>query len=217
MRVFMVPRGARNRLALGGTMVTALLLAGFALAPMASGRIIWVCVKQVGGSVHVVSAGTKCKTGEVKFSWGAAGPRGPAGPAGPGGPAGAGAGVTGAQGFTGPTGSQGVTGAMGPTGPAGATGATGPTGPSGLKVLDTAGVVETQGHVVQGEATGASNPKTVTLGGAAAFSSKSSYTCYGSDVTAGHTETTPTFSYTSGEQFAVNAGGDTVRFVCIGT
>src|SRR6516164_2542635 len=136
MRVFKVPRGARNRLALGAAVATALLLAGFALAPMASGRIIWVCVKQVGGSVHVVSAGTKCKTGEVKFSWGAAGargpagergktggggaaglrrgtgakgvqgPAGPAGPAGPGGPAGAGAGVTGAQGFTGPTGSQ---------------------------------------------------------------------------------------------------------------
>ena len=246
MRVFRLPRGAKNRVALGAALGTAVLLAGFALAPMASGRIIWVCVKQVGGSVHVVSAGTKCKSGEVKFSWGAAGPRGPAGergknggggasglrgvtgatgvqgpagpagPAGPGGPAGAGAGVTGAQGSTGPTGSQGVTGAMGPTGPAGATGATGPTGPSGLEVLDTTGV-ETHGHIVQGEAAGATNPKTVTLGGAAAFSSKSSYTCYGSDLT--ETKSTPTFSYTSGKEFAANTptAGDAVRFVCIGT
>src|SRR6516165_7797104 len=66
MRVFRLPRGAKNRVALGAALGTAVLLAGFALAPMASGRIIWVCVKQVGGSVHVVSAGTKCKTGEVR-------------------------------------------------------------------------------------------------------------------------------------------------------
>jgi hypothetical protein len=83
-------------------------------------------------------------------------------------------------------------------------------------VLDTTGV-ETQGHVVQGEATGASNPKTVTLSGAAAFSSVSSYTCYGSDLT--ETKSTPTFNYTSGKEFAANTptAGDTVRFACIGT
>jgi hypothetical protein len=190
-------------------MGTALLLVGFALAPMASGRIIWVCVKQVGGSVHAVSAGSKCKKGEVKYSWGVAGPRGPAGERGNNGAGG----TSGPRGLTGATGPQGP---AGPTGPAGATGATGPTGPSGLKVLDTTGV-ETQGHVVHGEVTGASSPKPVTLSRPAAFSSVSSYTCYGSDVTPGHTETTPTFSYTSGEQFAANAGGDTVRFVCIGT
>ena len=238
MRAFRVPRGAQNRLALGAAMGTALLLAGLTLAPMASGRIIWVCVKQVGGSVHVVSAGSKCKKGEVKFSWGAAGPKGPAGdrgnngvagtsglrgvtgatgvqgpagppgPAGPTGPSGAGSGVTGA------TGPQGTTG---PTGPTGQTGPTGTTGASGLlQVLNTKGE-GTQGHVVQGEAPGAGNPKTVTLNVAAAFSSASSYTCYGSDLT--EAKSTPTFSYTSGKEFAASTptAGDTVRFACIGT
>jgi hypothetical protein len=81
-------------------------------------------------------------------------------------------------------------------------------------VLDTTGAVETQGHVIQGEATGASK---VTLSGAAAFTSKSSYTCYGSDLT--ETKTTPTFSYTSEKEFAVSTptATDTVRFACIGT
>jgi hypothetical protein len=96
----------------------ALLLAGLTLAPMASGRIIWVCVKQVGGSVHVVSAGTKCKNGEVKFSWGAAGPKGPAG-------------ERGNNGAGGTSGLRGVTGATGPQGPPGPTGPAGPTGPGG--------------------------------------------------------------------------------------
>jgi hypothetical protein len=83
-------------------------------------------------------------------------------------------------------------------------------------VLDTTGA-ETPGHVVQGEATGASNPKTVTLSGPAAFSSVSSYTCYGSDLT--EPKSAPTFSYTSGKEFAANTttAGDTVRFACIGT
>jgi hypothetical protein len=238
MRVFRVPRGARNRLALGAAIGMALLLAGFALAPIASGRIIWVCVKQVGGSVHVVSAGTKCKKSEVKYSWGAAGPKGPAGERGSNGAGGLAGlrGATGAQGPAGPTGPQGVTGAMGPTGPtgptgpegkagptgptgpgsgttgaAGATGPTGATGPS-LQVLNTTGA-GTAGHIVQGEATGASK---VPLSGSAVFASGSSYTCYGSDLT--ETKTTPTFSYSSEKEFAVNTptGTDKVRFVCIG-
>src|SRR5215472_17837115 len=106
MRTFRLPRGAKNCVALGAALGTAVLLAGLALAPMASARIIWVCVKQVGGSVHVVSAGTKCKRGEVKFSWGAAGPRGPAG-------------ERGSNGAGGTTGLRGLTGSTGPQGPAG--------------------------------------------------------------------------------------------------
>jgi hypothetical protein len=232
MRAFRVPRGAQNRLALGAAVGTALLLAGFALAPMASGRIIWVCVKQVGGSVHVVSAGSKCRNGEVKFSWGAAGPRGPAGERGNNGAGGTSGlrGVTGATGVQGPagpagpagptgpagagTGVTGATGPQGPTGPTGPAGQTGPTGPTGLlQVLNTKGE-GTQGHVVQGEATGGSK---VTLSGTAAFSKATTYTCYGSDLT--ETKSTPTFSYTSGTEFAANTptAGDTVRFACIGT
>jgi hypothetical protein len=139
--------------------VAALLLNAFAVAPEADAGIIYACAKQVGGAVHIVTAGTKCKRNEVKLRWaGATGPTGPAGragangangaqgatgPAGPQGepgPPGAGSGesgATGAQGVTGATGPEGPTGAtgaqgvMGATGPAGATGATGEPGPTG--------------------------------------------------------------------------------------
>jgi hypothetical protein len=56
----------------------------------------------------------------------------------------------------------------------------------------------------------------VTLSGGAAFSSASSYTCYGSDLTT--PTASVTFIYTSGTAFeAVAPGTDNVRFVCIGT
>ncbi len=130
--------------------VGALLLNAFAVTPGAQAGIIFACAKQVGGSVHIVTAGTKCKKGEVKLRWtGATGPTGPAGrdgangvngapgaagPAGPQGEPGTAEGVTGATGpigETGATGSAGATGAQGVTGATGATGATGETGPTG--------------------------------------------------------------------------------------
>ncbi len=132
--------------------VGAPLLAAFALAPRADGEIIFACAKQVGGSVHIVTSGTKCKRGEVKLRWvGATGPTGSTGQAGDRGPGGA-QGVTGATGpqgvagATGPaatdssggngaTGAQGVTGASGVTGATGATGPSGPTGPAEMSVV----------------------------------------------------------------------------------
>jgi hypothetical protein len=124
------------------TAAAAPLLAAFALAPRANGDIIFACAKQVGGSVHIVTSGTKCKRGEVKLKWvGATGPTGSAGQAGARGPGGAQGvtGATGAQGTAGPTGSagsdssagNGATGAQGVTGATGTTGATGATGPVG--------------------------------------------------------------------------------------
>jgi hypothetical protein len=116
---------AMNRAAAGLAVVGALLLAVLAVAPQAEGRIIWACVKQVGGSVHIVGSGTRCKKGEVKLKWiGKTGPTGTTGATGA-------EGTEGAQGVTGATGPHGVTGAEGKQGRAGATGAAGPTGAKG--------------------------------------------------------------------------------------
>jgi Collagen triple helix repeat (20 copies) len=105
-----------------------LFLALLGAPPRAEARIIWACVKQVGGAVHIVGATTQCKRREVKLSWtGAKGERGVTGAAGAKGVTGA----TGAQGVPGPTGAQGVTGATGPQGVTGATGSKGSTGPAG--------------------------------------------------------------------------------------
>jgi hypothetical protein len=133
--------------------VALMLLALLAAAPKSEARTIWACVKQVGGAVHIVNVGTRCKKAEVKLSWtgakgepGAAGPAGPkgekgangangaagvVGATGPAGENGSSTGTTGAQGVTGATGPQGATGPAGPTGAAGVTGAVGPTGPAG--------------------------------------------------------------------------------------
>lgn len=144
-----------SRIPMAGLAAAAALLpATLAAAPAANAGIIFACAKQVGGSVHIVTAGTKCKRGEVKLRWtGATGPTGTAGAAGAGGaegpmgPQGV-SGATGADGVTGATGpagtgsssgsgatgAEGATGAQGVTGATGATGATGPTGPSGTSV-----------------------------------------------------------------------------------
>lgn len=134
------------------TALGALLLCTLAGAPRANAGIIFACAKQLGGSVHIVTAGTKCKRGEVKLRWaGATGPTGTTGLTGRQGAAGADgtagvSGATGAQGATGATGpaesggssENGVTGPQGVagvTGATGATGATGPTGPAGTSVV----------------------------------------------------------------------------------
>jgi hypothetical protein len=87
---------------------------------------------------------------------------------------------------------------------------TGATGPTGVNVLNTAGTNSMLGHVVQGTGRG------TILSGGAAYSSASSYTCYGSDLT--NPAGVVTFNYISGTTFeAVAPGSDEVRFVCIGT
>jgi len=128
-----------------GAAAALLLLILLAAPPKAEARIIWACVKQVDGSVHIVGAGTHCKKGEVKLAWtGATGEKGATGATGPAGANGAkgaqgvtgaaganGASGTNATGVIGATGAQGVTGATGAQGATGATGATGSTGPTG--------------------------------------------------------------------------------------
>jgi hypothetical protein len=58
----------------------------------------------------------------------------------------------------------------------------------------------------------------VKLTGSAQFSSATSYTCFGSDITSSANPLT--FAYASGSQFAVTATngptGQSVRFVCEG-
>jgi Collagen triple helix repeat (20 copies) len=111
----------------------------------------------------------------------------------------------------GPTGMNGigVTGERGPTGENGVTGATGTTGATALQVLSIEGTA-TEGHIVQG--TG----RAATLSGAAKFSSTTSYTCYGSDLTS--PSGVVTFNYISGTELeALAPGSDQVRFVCTGT
>ncbi len=119
----------RRRTIAGLLAIGALLLDALAVAPAAQAGIIYACAKQVGGSVHIVTAGTKCKRGEVKLRW--AGATGPIGPAGPAGRAGA-DGANGSPGATGATGAQGEPGTPGAgSGAQGVTGATGPVGETG--------------------------------------------------------------------------------------
>jgi Collagen triple helix repeat (20 copies) len=162
-----------------------------------------------------------------KGATGATGPQGPKGDTGATGPQGP-KGDTGATGAAGATGSQGLkgatgaTGAAGPQGPKGATGATGATGASGsIAAYTQTGSTVSGWHVVTvtAKATGTS----IKLTAPAAFTSATSYACFGSDVTAKHTGAIVTFTYTSGSQFQYALGGfnryatnDTVDVVCQG-
>ncbi|HEY3632871.1 MAG TPA: hypothetical protein VGL21_18360 [Jatrophihabitantaceae bacterium] len=69
------------------------------------------------GSLRVVDAGERCRSGETALAWSQVGPQGPAG----------------ATGATGAPGATGLTGPAGPTGPAGAAGAPGQPGPAGAR------------------------------------------------------------------------------------
>ena len=138
-------------------------------------------------------------------------------PAGPPGPTGA-TGATGAQGpigLTGPAGAQGATGDPGPAGPAGATGATGATGPAGVAdVYTTAGVLVTTPHIVTGRVSSSGTAIVVTLSGAAAFTSNTSYNCSISLADGDRA----TLTYNSGSQFTVSNldSTDVVNFNCVG-
>jgi Collagen triple helix repeat (20 copies) len=154
---------------------------------------------------------------------GAQGPKGNTGATGPQGPKGD-TGATGPQGPKGDTGLQGPRGDTGPQGPkgdTGATGAPGPTGPIGGTAAYTAnGSLISGWHAINLVAN--TTTKTITLTGHASFASATSYVCFGSDVTAGHTGAHVTFTYLSGSQFkyaldgAKSAPGNTVEIVCEG-
>src|ERR1700730_1914027 len=127
MSTLIIRRTSAGLAAVGSLLLLALLAA----SPTAEARTIWACVKQVGGSVHIVGVETHCRRGEVKLNWrGAKGEKGATGANGGKGAQGV-TGAPGAQGVTGATGAQGVTGATGAQGVTGATGATGATGSTG--------------------------------------------------------------------------------------
>jgi hypothetical protein len=110
-----------NRVAKILLAATALgLLVDHACAQVSNG-LIYACVNNGSGTIHIVGQGAACQSNEISLVWNAIGPAGPAGPAGPQGPIGA----------TGPQGAAGAAGTPGLPGPAGLPGPIGPPGPAG--------------------------------------------------------------------------------------
>src|SRR5213593_4431399 len=108
-------------IALVATLVGASTI-GFAAATTTG--MIYACVNNSSGTIHIANAATACASNEIQLAWNAEGPQGPAGPQGP-------KGDTGATGATGAAGTNGATGATGAQGSTGATGATGAAGTNG--------------------------------------------------------------------------------------
>jgi hypothetical protein len=65
----------------------SLVLGGLAQAQV-SNSLIYACVKNDDGTVHIVASNAACRRDETPLVWNAVGPQGPAGPAGPAGPQG---------------------------------------------------------------------------------------------------------------------------------
>jgi hypothetical protein len=69
-------------------MRTLLLASSFLLAlgglaeAQVSYSLIYTCVNNASGTIHIVAAGAACQTNEISLVWNAVGPQGPAGPAG---------------------------------------------------------------------------------------------------------------------------------------
>ena len=72
-----------------------------ALAAATTAGVIYACVNNSSGTIHIVGDTATCSQNEVQLSWNTQGSQGPSGP-------------------TGPAGSTGATGATGATGPSGA-------------------------------------------------------------------------------------------------
>jgi hypothetical protein len=86
-----------------------------------------------------------------------------------------------------------------------------------LPVYNTAGVLQNPVHVVMGSVTmGSGGTATITLAGAAVFSSATSYSVY---VTDNVVKRTLNVVQTSGTSFSIAGGGtgDVVQFLCIGS
>lgn len=117
MREFATAPSMSGRCLFTAFVATAVIVLAFAgstsATTKASGKI-YACVKKTSGAVRVVTATTRCRSGERKLSWNSAGARGAAGTPGP-------------PGARGPTGLRGPQGVQGAKGDRGATGATGPT------------------------------------------------------------------------------------------
>lgn len=107
-------------------------------AVSAAGAVVHACVNKKSRYARIVNATTRCRTTEVRVTWGGesgggGGGQGPAGADGPRGLTGAQgpAGKDGATGPVGPAGKPGVNGKDGAPGKDGKDGATGPQGPAG--------------------------------------------------------------------------------------
>lgn len=72
-------------------MRTLLLASGFSLVlgglvqAQVSNSLIYACVNNGSGTIHIVAAGASCQTNEISLVWNAQGPAGPPGPQGPAG------------------------------------------------------------------------------------------------------------------------------------
>jgi len=125
-------------------------LTAFAVTPS---TVIYACVNQSSGAIHIVDGATPCSSNETKLVWNTEGPPGPQG-------------NTGAQGATGPKGDTGDQGPIGPQGNTGAQGIVGPqgaTGPQGLQ--GPQGATGTAGQRGPQGATGAQGPAGSGLSG----------------------------------------------------
>ncbi|WP_244120335.1 glycoside hydrolase family 55 protein [Burkholderia gladioli] len=88
------------------------------------------------------------------------------------------------------------------------------TGTGAMPLYSTAGAAANAPHMVKGTATLASGAATVTLTGAAAYTSSTSYACTAIDTTAANAVRV---SQTSGTSFAlIGTGTDVVQFLCAG-
>ncbi|WP_186216299.1 transporter [Burkholderia gladioli] len=88
------------------------------------------------------------------------------------------------------------------------------TGTGAMPLYSTAGAATNAPHMVKGSVALSGGAATITLTGAAAFSSSSSYACTAIDTTATNAVRV---SQTSGTSFALSGTGtDTVQFLCTG-
>ncbi|WP_257755200.1 glycoside hydrolase family 55 protein [Burkholderia glumae] len=88
------------------------------------------------------------------------------------------------------------------------------TGAGAMPLYSTSGTAASAPHMVKGSVTLASGSATITLTGAAAFSSSSSYVCTAIDTTASNAVRV---SQTSGTSFSLSGTGtDTAQFLCAG-
>jgi hypothetical protein len=61
------------------TLLAGAVLIGTRANAQVSNSLIYACVKNGSGTIHIVAAGSPCSTNEISLVWNAVGPQGPAG------------------------------------------------------------------------------------------------------------------------------------------
>ncbi len=69
--------------AIAGSVVTAVIVGGVAIAQTSTTGVITACVAESTGNVRIVGSATDCKANERSTSWNQQGPQGQPGPTGP--------------------------------------------------------------------------------------------------------------------------------------